>query len=449
MSRPKCLLILIFLLVFIQQVMPQEQKPSPGEAGRMSLALYESGDWKALLAYCNQAISDSADSYEIRVRAGQACYNLQKYMKAVLHFSEALAYRAGDPLALEYLFNSYLELNRFEDARRVLEQLPEEQKEAFAMKLPHHHRVKGATGPLFSNEMAKVDTLDLDGPEDLYGEADVMQDGYCINAGVSRDFNGGYDVCLGYTYVKLNRNRLVQTGDSLAADDLYPLTQHQIYASGTIPVGKNYTVLPALHYITEKYTTMVPRPSPDSTGYIFPLEMFSTGSWIGYLSITRDLRIIKASVFGAFSDLNGKNQYQGGFQVVAYPLGNLDFYTSSKLLDHINDGDHNFIFEQVAGGRIYRRLWAEISVTLGNMENYHENNAAVVYNLAEEITFKAGAKLIYSFDPRWTVSAEYLYLKRAGQFTRYIPGEDDTFVKTFEEMDFNNQVVLLGLTFNF
>lgn len=449
MSSPKRFLILIFMFAFAQQLLSQDLKLTSGAADRESLALYESGEWKALLAYCNHAISDSVDGYEIRYRAGQACYHLKKYMKAVLHFNEALAFCAGDPLAEEYLFNSYLELDRFEDARRVLEQLPEEQREAFRKRLSHHYRVKGETGPLFSNEMAKTDTLDLDGTDNLYGEADITQDGYCINAGVARDFNGGFGLCIEYTYVKLNKNKMVQAGDSLAADDLYPLTQNQLYASGMIPVGKNYTVLPAFHYTTERYTTIAPRLSPDSAGYIFPVEMFIAGSWIGYLSITRDLRIIRASVFGAFSDLNDKNQYQGGFQVVAYPLGNLKFYTSTKLLDHINDGDHNFIFEQVAGGRIYRRLWAEISATLGNMENYHENNAAVVYNLAERITFKSGAKLIYSFDPRWTVNAEYLYFKRAGQYVQYIQGEGDSIVKTDKEMDFNNQVVLLGLTFNF
>jgi hypothetical protein len=315
--------------------------------------------------------------------------------------------------------------------------------------LPDQHRIVVEAGPLLSNEMDKYDIIDLDGPDNIYGETDITQDGYYFNAGVSREFNRGYGLRLVYTHIKLNKNKLVEIGDSLSVDDLYPVRQHQFYASGTIPAGKNYSVLPAFNFIMERYKTVMPRLAPDSVSYHFPVESFSPNYWIGYLSVTRDFQVVKVTFFGAVSDLNEVNQYQGGFRLEAVPFGSLNFYASTRLLDHINNGDHNLIFEQVVGARPVRSLLTEVSATIGTMENYHESCGFVVYNIDEKMTFKGEARLVYSFSPRWSATVNYLYLVRDGEYIRYELDEDENAVKVACRQDFQNQIILLGLNYIF
>ena len=193
----------------------------------------------------------------------------------------------------------------------------------------------------------------------------------------------------------------------------------------------------------------MPRLAADSVSYLYPRQAYTNSSWIGYLSVTRDLKILKATLFGAISSMNDVNQYQGGFQLTAFPFGNLNLYTSSKLIDHINDNNHNFIFEQMAGVRVFRPLWLEASATFGNMENYHENSGFVVYNIADKMTFKGGARLIYAFHPRWTATAGYSFLMRESSYVQYLLTDDLKVERMVKTEDFQSQVILLGLDFNF
>ncbi|HPI87127.1 MAG TPA: tetratricopeptide repeat protein [Bacteroidales bacterium] len=446
-SKRKLLLILLFLMPFA--AVPQEQRLSFREADSTSYVLYAAGEWKQLTRYCNRAFADSIDYYYLRMRAGIAAFETERYMRAALHFGKALEFNAKDPVAGEYLYGCYLRLNRPDEARTILEDLPPSVREKLEPAMPYFHRAILETGPLMSNEMTRYDTVDLDGPDDLYGEADITLDGYYLNAGVARAFKGGYNVYLGYTLVKLNKNKIAETGDSLSVDDQYPLYQHQYYASGIIPVRKNYSVQAAFHYISNSYETVMPRLAADSLSYLYPREAFTNSSWIGYLSVTRDLKILKATLFGAISSLNDLNQYQGGFQLTAFPFGNLNLYTSSKLIDHINDNNHNFIFEQMAGVRLFRPLWLEASATFGNMENYHENSGFVVYNIADKMTFKGNARLIYAFHPRWTATAGYSFLVRESSYVQYLLTDDLKVERMVKTEDFQSQVILLGLDFNF
>jgi hypothetical protein len=444
---------LILVLLAMCSLVSWGQKKTYQEYDQQSLDLYNQGNWKELITLSKHALRDGYDYYYLRVRAGIAYYETGNYMKAALCFREALAFNDKDPVAGEYLYSCYLELNRRADAGKVYDELPSPVREKLRKSVPKFRQGNIETGPVLSNMPENFDNiLDEDATDTIYGETDITQDGYYFDAGLSWGFKKGYNVYGGYSLVKLDKNKLIKIGDTLTVDDQYPLTQHQFYLNGNIPLGKGFSIMPALNVILDRYESVMPRLTEDSLNFLFPVEQTRLVSYIGYLSVTRDFQIVQTSLIAAYSNLNKVSQFQAGFRVVAFPFGNLKLYLSSTLLDHINDGKSNIIFEQMVGIRVFKTLWTELNATFGKMENYHENNAFVVYNIADKMTFKGGAKLIVMLTPRWMVTGEYLYLQREGEYIVYtqVVTPEKTEVKPVTKLqDFQNQIYLIGLKWSF
>jgi tetratricopeptide (TPR) repeat protein len=452
MGKTHRYLILILLMTGCSAIRVHAAEKTFQEVDQQSLALYEKGEWKELVKYSDQVIQEGFDYYYLRMRAGIANFMIRHYMKAVLHFKKALVFNDKDPVAEKYLYSCYLELNRSADARRIFDDLPSSDREDLGKTLLKLHQVIIETGPLFSNQPSNFSKLDLDGEENIYGEADITGNGYYFNSGLSWDFIKGYGIYGGYSLVRLEKNKQVKIGDSLFVNDKYPLVQHQFYLNGNIPLGKGFSVLPAMNVIMDRYETVMPQFDSNTFIYSFPVVKTRLNSYIAYLSITKDFQIVRTSIFGAYSNLNSREQIQAGFCILAFPFGNLNFYLSSKLMNHRNDGQNNIIFEQMVGARLFKPLWSEITATFGQMENYHENNAFVVYNIADKMSFKAGAKLMYALNPRWMITANYIYLMREGEYISYSvtpPPEPPKAIPVTLQQGFHNQFVLLGLKWSF
>lgn len=444
-------LILILLMAECMSTRVHAAEKTFQEVDQQSLALYEKGEWKELVKYSDQVIREGFDYYYLRMRAGIANYMIRHYMKAVLHFKKALVFNDRDPVAEKYLYSCYLELNRGPQAKKIFDELPSSSKEELGKSLSKFHQVIMETGPLMSNEAENFKMIDLDGDENIYGEADVTGNGYYFNSGLAWAFQKGYGIYAGYSLVRLDKNKMIKIGDSLV-NHYYPLAQHQLYVNSSIPLGKGFSVMPAMNVILDRYETVMPQFDSLSFTYSFPIEKTRLDSYIGYLAITKDFQFIQTSIFGAYSNLNRKEQIQAGIGVVAFPFGNLNFYLSSKLMDHRNEGRNNIIFEQMVGVRLFKPLWTEINATFGQMKNYHENNAFIVYNIADKMSFKAGAKLIYTLNPRWMITADYIYLLREGEYVSYTvtpPPEAPKAIPVTLQQSFQNQFILVGLKWSF
>lgn len=439
----------LIILLFSGLSLPgksQDRKNTYQYYDQKSLELYNKGDWKELSRLCSEALKDGYDYYYLRIRAGIAGYERERYMTAAMHFEAALGFYTADPVAGEYLFYCYLELNRWPDVYKVYNELPPSLRAKLKEHLPKNVEANMDAGPVFSNQMAVYDTIDLDGPDNIYGETEIIQDGYYFDAGLAWKFKKGYSLYGSYSLVKLNKVKKVQIDNTLSVDDDYPLVQHQLYLNGNIPFGNGFSIIPAFNLVTYNYKVVMPKVSPDSTRFLFPVKNFNENSFIGYLSVNKDFMIVRTSLFLSYSNLNAVNQFQAGFRFTVYPYGNLNFYLGSTLLNNRNDGNNSIIFKQMAGFRLFKPLWAEIDATFGRMDNFHDNQAYVVYNIADRMKFKGGARAILMLSPRWLITADYLYLWREGNYLTYAVQPDESIAPVINQKDFNNQIVLLGIT---
>lgn len=449
MGTVQKLITLFIFIAFSLYARGQEYPLSYQDVDRTSYDLYEKGDWKQLIRFSKEAVNSGIDYYYLRIRTGIAYFQSKKYMQAALQFQKALEFNKNDFLAGEYLFGCYLQLNRSAEAYQVFDQLPASSREKLAHSLPKLCEVNLGAGIISSNQMEKFDTLDLDGPDNIYGETDVSQDGQYFAGGLKWGFKKGYDIFGSYSYIKIDKSKLARIGDSLSVDDQYPLVQHQVYFNGNIPLGKGYSLLPAFNMVLDRFKTVMPQLTEDSLSYLFPVQEFRYNTFIGYLSITKDFNIVQTSFFGAYSTLNNKEQIQAGFQVIYFPFGNLNLYLRSKLLEHINESKGELIFDQMVGCKLSQNWWAEVDAAFGRMRNYHESNAFVVYNIADEMKVKGSLKLIYNLGNRWFLTAEYLILLREGDYIYYDLEDDFSTTPIVKSVEFNNQIALISFKWKF
>jgi len=447
----KILIILAFLLP-AHTVYSQEEASGFREVDQESYALYQAGEWKELIRYNNRAIREGFDYYYLRMRSGIAWYQRKNYVHAARQFNEALNFNTADPVSLEYLLACYLELNKTGDALQVYNQLPPAIKQRLQHLRPGKWRADLSAGYTFSDQPAVFEPYDIDGSDNIYGETDLLLDGMHISTGLSYLLHNKSKVFVGYTLVRQNKNKLVKIADTISVDDQYRLIQHQFYLGGAIPVIKEISIHPAVNYINTRFDMVMPEYNEENGTYTFPVEAFRQHAFIGYLEITRDFKILQAGLFAAWSNLNEKEQIQAGFHLVAYPLGNLDFYISSKLLNHRNNGYNNIIFEQMAGARLARPVWVEAGFTIGEMKNYHESSGYVVYNLADKMKFKGEGKLIWVIDSSWMITAGYIYMLRQGNYITYeykSMVSDEELIPVTTPLHFNTHLGILALTYKF
>lgn len=431
----------------------QEKTLNARQFDSLSLSQFNQSQWKSLIGTGKEALRNGYDYYYLRMRMGLAGFARKNFLQAALHFKQALAFNEADPVATEYLFLCLLELNRAQEADRLYRSMPGNLREKLADLKPLLRSVDVSAGYIASDQPEQFDYIDLDGEQNYYGETDLTTGGIDFNAGLNWMWPEGYSAYAGFTHLHIRKNKQASIGDTMAVDDQYHISQDQFYVSGGVPLGrKGLSVSPAFNLVLDNYRVVEPQYNAESGLYSFPVVTKRLQAMIAYLELAKDFRIVKTSVFGAWSNLNEKTQYQAGFHLLAYPLGNLNFYLSSKLLNHSNNGFDQIIFEQMVGARLFRPLWTELSATFGEMRNYHENNAFVVYNFADDLKFKAGGKLIWVPGRRWKITAEYLFLLREGNYITYQDAgtaEDPAVLPiTFSE-SFSNHLILIALNWKF
>jgi hypothetical protein len=131
------------------------------------------------------------------------------------------------------------------------------------------------------------------------------------------------------------------------------------------------------------------------------------------LSIQKNWGMYSMSLFGSVSNLNGLKQREAGASLTWYPKGNLNLYFTSTLTNFGEQNRKAIVFNQLAGCKIHNNLWLEGFATLGNINNFTENNGFIVNNNPDIIKFRCGLTPIFVFK-RFDFSIHYQYQSKEG-----------------------------------
>jgi hypothetical protein len=185
-------------------------------------------------------------------------------------------------------------------------------------------------------------------------------------------------------------------------------------------------------------------------GYQINISDTSYFDHVFSLSIAKDLGKISLELKGSHSRILEKKIFQIGASISWYPMGNTNLYTNTAFTFLNDQTASSTVFEQTVGGRFYKNGWVEAFAMLGELKNYNEKNAYIVYNLVYPVSMRLGATIYPYIGQHLEVLLMYRYQKMGLFLTTISPAQTTTeTLTTVTNPDYNYSSVTAGVKWRF
>jgi len=321
---------------------------------------YLTGEWDKLIETGLKAIDQGIDFKFLRQRIGYAYFIKKDYYASQKHYEKALQFDKEDAITKEYLYYCALYTGNVATLRYSASKLTAEQKKILLIK-----------------PFKPAASLDLE-----YN--------YKSNTSDARSnptyFRAGISSYLGY------RLTLYQSVSNYKQTiDTFGVKQLDYLALANWSFSSHSTFTLAYHYL-----------NTDIEGYKYPGNLI-----FGRLSTVKNR--FSFSLNGSYFKYDIGKFGQIGVQAGVTLPGRRSIYFITSLNEMIESSNNRMIFSQVAGINLSKKLWAEGSVTFGNLQNYTDHNALYVYNSVDPTVFRTGASLYWYLHKNITLYGNYLY----------------------------------------
>ena len=417
---------------------------------------YVNQNWDSLIYMGNKAIVQNIDYYYLRVRLGVAYFSIKKFMNAVIHFEHALKFNAHSEFALEYLYYSYIYSSRETEAQLLSKKMSDTLKSK--IKIPKNTIVSGVYaegGYIISNNESKNQQIDFDGIANIYGETDLAKDKYFFNIGLQHNIGKKLSIYQSYNYMTINQTKIIESLNTIQHLDNYQIFQQEYYLSAAWYMKNGFKLTPAFHYSNMKSKT-------DSVAFDTVKNNF-----VASLSLLKHFSKANVSLYSTYSNFDKNMQIQAGLLLTIYPFSNLKFYSTSGVVSKNEfskpippetknkkqnntsgmDITSDFVFYELLGVNLYKQSWFEVSATYGNLKNYNELNAMVIYNTFDKINYKIETKLFFQLNKQLRLSLSYQYSDFTGTYYRqnsFLPEDIQTL-----QTNYQNHLITGGIKWNF
>lgn len=426
----KHILIFISFLLLISNIVTA-QKSNESIENKME-NLYNKKMYKKVIFVGENALKDGMDYFNLRYRIAISYYEFKNYRMAIHHLEKALSFNSDDPASLEYLYYAYLFSGRTNDANLLASKFPDYLKEIVNYKRKYINSIYLEGGPSISNNISKNGSLDIDGDTSIFGESDLNANLLYMHLGLKHDLLPQLSVFHGLSNLSISKRKTIRINNH---DTIFNYTVKQIeyYINADYQLSKGLKITPAFHFL--KVNADLTNASYDTINYkyLYSNSTLSLNNYVLSLGITKEYKLFSISAFATYSNLNNETQWQLGATANYFPFGNLDYYSATTLAmlnvkskgsnQAANSGtgnrDSRLIFDQLFGVKVLPKLWVEGSFTIGNLANYNEKNAFIVYNIADKINFKSGFSLIYTLNSNFELSLRYQFLSRESDYITY------------------------------
>ena len=363
------LLILLTLGVMSQEVLNFRQVDS------VTYQLYESQRWASVLQTGRQAVKNDIDYYYLRMRMGIAALKAGKPAIAANQFQKALSFNENDPVALGYLYDSYLEMGKNNRAWRLSRNFNPELKSSLATKMKTVESVDLMGGYMFSNNYQKNNDLYIMGSDSLFGKQRMYGNEYYLHAGLRFNVSPSFSIYAGFNNLNIQSKSnfqyityqgvntidsswgFVRYPDSIPYENRLtfnnPITQNEAYLNMRFQFGKGWalSLYSNILFINasktkanyESATKTDTAYYVDDTGefelfdyqtdsYTFSTSDSSFVNWVAGFNLEKDINTVLFSLTGSFSQLNKGNQFQMSLSALYYPFGSTSFYGYSGFI---------------------------------------------------------------------------------------------------------------------
>ena len=413
--------------------------------------LYQLQQWSTLIEYGEKAIEDGVDYMFLRQRIGVAYFSLLDYRMATYHLEKALTFNCDDNFTLYYLYFSYLYSGRTSDANFITKNMTSIVKGNVFWKQKYLSAITIESGKTFSNNITKNNSINYAETYNLYGENTMNGNLKYYHLGLNHEVLPGISFYHGFSKIDIESQKIIMYNDSFnravkglkVSIDNYTLNQYEYYINSDIQLTHGLKLTPAFHYLHVGFSNI----KYDTTKNIGIVTTQTTlNNYVASLAIAKDYKYIGLGLFATYSNLNNLNQLIFGGILNYFPNGNLDQYFTTtisyiKEKNNVNGTPTRWVFDQLAGTKLFSKLWGEASVTFGDLTNFNEKNALIVFNTADNIKFKAGASLLYMLNSHLELSLRYQFQTRDNNYLKYTSATTITYTQT----NYINNSILGGI----
>lgn len=383
---PKRILIILALGLIISTAHAQTKK-NEVQADAQSLELFNSGQWKRLVAFGKENIQSMPDANLLRMRIGYAAFMLGNFSESLTQYKKVLDKDPENITALNYVYLNNLYLNNLTAAKYYQTKLPKEKKEEEnnnRMKISSIATEYSLKKP--TDTMRKTAQYSRIGFNLLLGKRLELQQSLALYNQIINEpnINPVVPTPPGFFPGNLPRpRRLIENSRSI------DIQQKEYYAKLAYAATGELSIVGGFHYLKTPFNNVT-----------YNNTIFFAG--IKYTTPFAHISLL--SNLGKISD-STCNQYEGALNV--FPFGNTKFYSISKLAYN-----NNTTFTQIAGVSITKRIWLEANVTLGKYNVLFDNDALYVYNDIDQKEFKVGGTVYASLSKNLQLSVNYAFEKK-------------------------------------
>ncbi|MEI6059241.1 MAG: hypothetical protein WCR72_00970 [Bacteroidota bacterium] len=352
---------LIIIILFLTSLTVKSQNPiTVPEADSMTYQYYLSGDWDKLIETGRQLIAQHVDFKRLYQRMGYAYFNKADYFAAQKQYEKALSFDKYDEGTREYLYYCGINTGNEGTSRYRAKKLPAELKNSLGIK---------AIKPFAAVDMEYNYKLSSD---------NTRSDPAYFRAGLYSQL--GYRLSV---YQSVSDYKQTVNSIRIKQPDYFALLKYSITAHTSVSL--------AYHYLNT---------SLDGNKYPGTLLFAAVST-----TLSRYTLGLNGSKFAY--DLGRFKQF--GLHAGVILPGKSNFYFNTYLSELFETNNNRMIFSQNAGARVYKTIWAEGLVTLGNIQNYNDHNALYLYNSIDPTVFRTGFSLFWHLTGNITFYGNYLY----------------------------------------
>ena len=424
-----------------QRTNPGSQLLSPvsfQQIDSLTYSHYLQENWKEVLKTADTGFSLGIDFYYLRMRAGIAAQELGRPVRAIKHFQRALDFNSGDKTASEYLQYSLIQSGNPEEAR-LYDHVGNTRLKSFF--------VEG--GYMFTPMADEILSTD---PEALISHHYFIRDYLYASAGLVVESGRRFGAIAATQTLQYQavQKFLVQSLNPFEFE--LPFRQNSGYLSLYYYLGKGFTAQVSGQVLAAAYELKEFVETQTGGGYETTVDGYNDLAL--HAGLSAHFPYVTLTLGGDFNRFRGVPYIQGAGQITWFPLGSTALYLQSDLSAYQPVADTTSkpekVFQLLAGFRLSDRIWMEGYATFGEMKNWSEKQAYVVYNNLDPIQSRMGLNLLfYNLFGRFDFSVWYIRTERITSWQLYDVINNEVEFTGEKDFTYPHQSIIGGITWRF
>jgi hypothetical protein len=440
-------IVIISVIIMLFAEFTHAQKVYDLQTDNITRDLFTIKQWKMVIKDGKEALKKDIDFYYLQLRMGISYFQLKNYMMAAKHLQKAYTFDQTDSVMLEYLYFSYIYLNRHAEAYQLASRHKDYLTTGVIQSLSKSSLRDAflVAGYVPTNHGENAKKVDVDDTLSYFGDIITIGTTYLVSAGFTTHLSNSISYTQDYTYLNIDRTQTLFNNDTVFQIRNYPIQQNQIYFSPLI-LYKGFQIKPVFHLLLLNYDELVPTGFPDANLLPFYIERKITkNDYVARLDISKYLYYCNVGLFGSYAYMNLAKQYAAGLNLGIYPFGNLNLYSSTELCFQFQKKSPGPVLREKIGYKILSKYWIEAGYTFGESYNLVQDGGSTVYNLPNVIRDKWEINFIDTYKKHIQLFINFTRTNRIDSYYTYSTVLD----YTENKINYNSNSITGGLKWTF